>query len=77
MSYFNDIDQWLDDLLVPIRLDIDNVRDALKSKLLESYRNGQAAAQKPAQHEAPYQKSSGQPAAFRRPERGGRPHRAR
>jgi hypothetical protein len=45
MSYFKDIDTWLDEFLsaYPTDDDIRRMREEIKAKLLESYRNGQAA----------------------------------
>ena len=50
MSYFKDIETWLDDLL-PTEQDIHTMREEIKKKLLESYRNGQAAGREPAPQE--------------------------
>jgi hypothetical protein len=46
MSYFKDTDTWLDELLnilLPSEQDIEEFKKQMKEKLLESYRNGQAA----------------------------------
>jgi hypothetical protein len=50
MGYMQDVDRWLGELLADFadnRLDIADLHQAFREKLLESYRNGQAAGQRP------------------------------
>lgn len=50
MSYMQEVDRWLDDLLAD-HLPEGNLKSAkeqIRAKLLESYRNGQAAGASPA-----------------------------
>jgi hypothetical protein len=54
MSYMQEIDRWLDDLLAE-HLPEGNLQSAkrqIREKLLESYRNGQAAGASPAPRES-------------------------
>jgi hypothetical protein len=54
MSYMQEIDRWLDDLLAD-HLPEGNLQSAkrhIREKLLESYRNGQAAGQSSAPRES-------------------------
>jgi hypothetical protein len=45
MSYFQDIDRWLTELPASLPKDeLDEVKRTIKEKLLESYRSGQAPA---------------------------------
>jgi hypothetical protein len=49
MGYMQDADRWLDALLADEKLGVDEVKRAIREKLLESYRNGlKAAGQSPA-----------------------------
>ena len=46
MSYFKDIDTWISDLLIAYdeeKIDYEEFKQTIKDKLLQSYRNGQAA----------------------------------
>jgi hypothetical protein len=46
MGYMQDVDRWLGELLTDFadnRIDIADLHQAFREKLLESYRNGQAA----------------------------------
>jgi hypothetical protein len=50
MGYMQDVDRWLGELLADFAdntLDIADLHQAFREKLLESYRNGQAAGQRP------------------------------
>ena len=48
MSYLNQTDVWLEELLKSLEpgVEIDAVKDALLVKIVESYRNGQRACPK-------------------------------
>jgi hypothetical protein len=84
MSYFKEVDTWLDELLQyvatnPPKEELEQCKKDIKGELLKSYRNGQAAGEKKAQapHEASHEGSQGEaPAALRAGERR-RPHRPR
>ena len=85
MSYFKQIDTWLDELLAfvatnPAKEELEQCKKDIKEELLKSYRNGQAAAEKKAhasEHEASHEENPGEaPAATRAGERR-RPRRPR
>ena len=85
MSYFQDIDAWLDNFLsryptddeirsireyierYPDESEIQEMRDEIKAKLLESYRNGQAA--QTTKDETPHEGSSRGASTAWRPKR--------
>jgi hypothetical protein len=51
MGYMSEIDGWLEALLIDFsedRIGLPELKRAIREKLLESYRNGQAAGQPPA-----------------------------
>ena len=51
MGYMQDTDRWLDALLTDLaddKLGLAELKRAVREKLLESYRNGQAAGGQPA-----------------------------
>jgi hypothetical protein len=59
LSYMAQLDRWTDEAVVAPLLDngidaIDRVRKAIREKVLESYRNGQAAGTKPSRKEPKY-----------------------
>lgn len=54
MSYFNETDAWIEELLniiLPSEEDVEEMKKQMKAKLLESYRNGQVAGQAPREGE--------------------------
>jgi len=49
MGYLQEADRWLDALIADEKMSVDDVKRAIREKLLESYRNGlKAAGQSPA-----------------------------
>jgi hypothetical protein len=55
MGYFQEVDRWLDMLFADLadgKQSFDEVKRDIRSRILESYRNGQkAAGQSPAPHD--------------------------
>ena len=59
MSYMHDIDRWLDGLLAALPDDARaDAKREIRAKLLDSYRNGQAAGPKPSADKGRTPKSS-------------------
>jgi len=65
MGYLQEVDRWLDELLVEVseeRLEVAELKRAIREKILESYRNGQqAGGQSPASEKPTKSRSQNKP----------------
>ena len=72
MGYLQEVDRWLDEIIEQVadeKMEVDELKRALREKILESYRNGPAGAgQSPARRTPPKsraeKKQAGKPQRF-------------
>lgn len=67
MGYLHDIDAWLSDILKPLpEEERDRAKKGIKTKILESYRNGAKASQKDSREQEARPRFTNRQRAYRR-----------